>query len=53
MIEAIRSPRLWERLQAGIRAPMTAAGTGERHAELFGKLLDRRAGRRPAPLAAE
>jgi len=53
MTKAIRSPRLWDRLHAGIRPPMTAYGAGERHAELFEKLLARRKGRHGTMVAAE
>lgn len=42
LAEAIADPALWARLRAGIRPPMTAEQTGRRHAELFGKLIDRR-----------
>lgn len=53
MALAIRKPGLWDRLHAGIRPPMTQSGTGERHAELFEKLLARRALDARAALAAE
>lgn len=53
MAEAIRSPRLWDRLHGGIRPPMTVERAGELHAELFGKLLARRAGRSDTAVAAE
>lgn len=53
MAQAIHTPRLWDRLHAGIRPPMTAQQTGARHAELFEKLLARRSIRHPARLAGE
>jgi len=51
--QAITTPRLWDQLRAGIRAPKTADGAGALHAELFEKLLARRLARRERTVAAE
>jgi glycosyltransferase involved in cell wall biosynthesis len=42
MTRAIREPKLWDRLRAGVRAPISAAESARRHAELFARLADRR-----------
>lgn len=53
MAQAIRTPALWDRLHAGIRPPMTQSGAGALHAELFEKLLARRARDGGLAVAAE
>ncbi len=53
MVQALRQPGLWDRLHGGIRPPMSAAGAGRLHAELFGKLLSRRGAGPSGQVAAE
>ena len=43
MAHAIRERAVWDRLRAGIQPPATAASAARQHAELFERLLARRA----------
>jgi len=50
MSNAIRDPRLWDRLHAGIRAPNSSDRSALQHAALFERLLARKAATLPISL---
>jgi glycosyltransferase involved in cell wall biosynthesis len=43
MTDAIRDPGLWDRLHRGIRPPTSAALAAAQHADLFARLIARKA----------